>query len=173
MPTPAEKILRDGLETIVLNGTYNTHPGRQMDGTLVPSKQVVHGLAKFAREALARVDALPTPVQSAWIPVSERLPEIPFGKNGPYGVSVLCAVFDEAEFADGFDGYSVEIGSYCYRDDRIGHDPCPELDPSIAYKKDFHFIGYGDYGSGDGFDIPWHQVTHWQPLPQPPKQGGE
>ena len=67
-----------------------------------------------------------------WVPVSERLPEEPYG----------CLLIVE--------------------EDDHGGEPRKVLLP--------YFAGYdGDgWNDGDGQRVPF-EVTHWQPLPQPPK----
>lgn len=79
-----------------------------------------------------------------WIPVSERLPNVPEKKDGKYN-------FNKCLVTNG------KFISIAYRD-------------MVAYPlKDYEEWIFQDIC----FDINDHDVTHWMPLPEPPKIGGD
>jgi len=85
-----------------------------------------------------------------WIPVSEKLPEIPSNR---YGLSVLAAVTDPMCVSE-------KTGNpYRYVSEMSFH----------ADKKGDSKNGSWDWLGSDGEWYPQiDNVTHWQPLPEPP-----
>lgn len=118
-----------------------------------------------------------------WIPVTERLPEIPEGK---FAVSVLVAEFDSmyADFVlkhnptDPFAGMTAMYGSYGYT---RYPDPIPEYLAKLGHKandpisswfegttKDKDFITSVSGPKGSEPSPFWDEVTHWMYFPDPP-----
>lgn len=99
-----------------------------------------------------------------WISVKDRLPEIPEGK---YGVQVLVAQFDPCyEELNPGHGYSVRCKNYGSIYDRDGKI-LPAFD---GFESKFEFMelylgGKSHYEWGPCLE----EVTHWMPLPDPPK----
>lgn len=122
------------------------------------------------REMLDEIESIPAAdvePKRKWIPVTERLPEVEEG-------------FTDCEsFAEDKDGEYYPIGVYT----------CWESEPVLIFAcidgmKERHTARYEEWRFADGRpkecgwidvsgDVELSFVTHWMPLPEPPKEGDD
>ena len=104
-------------------------------------------VTEFCKRLNANIEKLSTVEQPKWIPVSERLPEFFVNEDGSYcthGKIVFRSEWDK----------TVHLG-YCIKLIYITDIDTLETIETIEW--------YDDSGHK------WEYITHWMPLPMPPK----
>ena len=100
-----------------------------------------------------------------WISVDDKLPEIP---EEHYGLSVLVATFDH-QYNEIFPGHGYNVLEAHYGG-VIGRNG-KRLETFEDIKGDFHFmqLELGPNDKGVEWWPMYDEVTHWMPMPKPPK----
>lgn len=91
------------------------------------------------------------PKFSEWVPVTERLPE----KDGKY---LVCEKWDCGYGAI----YNIRVVSYSLNLNKV--------DKYDFHGKEYKRPGWFDYDSEYGHFETGRDITHWMPLPTPPKE---
>ena len=120
---------------------YNTFTGMYSDKAEVERWVRLHKACNFRADITPLYTAQPVPVTpDAWISCSERMPEM--GERQYY---VLAADFKN--------NYPPSIP-----------------DTQVGVYGDWFNDGNPTWDDGDGEDLHLKEVTHWMPLPEPPKE---
>lgn len=93
-----------------------------------------------------------------WIPVEERLPEIPEGK---YAVSVLVSMFD-ATFEEINPGHGASTCNATFMRNIPGYPDAPP---------DFQQMLIGGHKPFVSWAYPSDEITHWMYMPDPVQKG--